>query len=108
MNLRQFYKKIRDVEASIEDLFPLIASVETSDGGKPGVVAEVPRYQAARQLVEGKARLASEEEKELYRDQCLRDRNAAEEWSRARRLQLDLLLNPEPRSTPAPVKSPKK
>ena len=40
--------------------FPLVVSVETSDGGKGGTKTEVPRRLAAKLLVEGQARLAYE------------------------------------------------
>jgi hypothetical protein len=70
MDLRQFYKKIRDVEATILEPFPFVASLETPDGGKPGVITEAPRYQAARMIVEGSVRRASEEEKQEFLVHC--------------------------------------
>ena len=47
MDLKNYFKKIRDAEASIEEPFPLIVSLETPDGGKPGAVVEVSRLEAA-------------------------------------------------------------
>ena len=40
MDLRQYFKKIKDTEASIEDEYPLIVSLETTDGGKPGALSK--------------------------------------------------------------------
>ena len=34
MDLRQYFKKIRDTENGLTDLFPLMVSLETTDGGK--------------------------------------------------------------------------
>jgi hypothetical protein len=97
MDLRQFYKKIRDVEVAIPERFPFVVSLETADGGKPGVITEAPRYQAARMIVEGRARLASEEEKQVFLERCAAARKAAEEVEAARRLHLNLFAGFEGR-----------
>ena len=91
MDLRQFFKKIREVEASLVEHFPLVSSLETGDGGKPGVLSEVPRCQAARMIVEGKARLASEEEKQVYIEQTAASRKYIDELESAKRLHVALL-----------------
>jgi hypothetical protein len=108
MDLRQFFRKIRDVEAGIAEQFPLVASLETGDGGKSGVLSEVPRYQAARMIVEGKARLASEEEKQIYIEQEAAARKHFDELEAAKRAHLGFVGSPEPRPQQAPVRTPKK
>ena len=61
MDLQIYYQKIRDMETKITDEFPLMVSVETSDGGKGGTKTEVPRGGwRPTLLVEGLARLAYE------------------------------------------------
>ena len=62
MDLRVYYQRIRDMQQTIGDSFAVVVSRETPDGGKPGVKSEVPRDLAARMIVDGRARLASEEE----------------------------------------------
>jgi len=62
MDLRAYYRKIRALEASIETADAVVVSQETPDGGKAGMMTEVPRLLAARLVVEEKARLATEEE----------------------------------------------
>jgi hypothetical protein len=62
MDLRGYYKEIRDMEASIPTPYTVIASVPTSHGGKAGVITEVPRLIAARMIVEQSARLATDQE----------------------------------------------
>jgi hypothetical protein len=66
MDLRAYYKKIREVEATLPGPFVVVKSRETSDGGKPGVMTEVPRETAAKQVVEGRAHVASATEAEAF------------------------------------------
>lgn len=108
MDLRQFFKKIREVEAAIGEPFPFVVSLETGDGGKCGVISEVPRYQAARTIVEGKARAASEEEIRAYLEQRAASQKQLEELETARRLHLNLFMTPEPRPAQTPVKVTKR
>jgi len=91
MDLKQYFRKIRQVEASLADTFPLVVSLETQDGGKPGLVSEISREEAAKMIVEGRAVLASEEEKELYREQQSRAKEAAEKAELAKRVQIAIL-----------------
>ncbi len=67
MDLRQYYRQIREIEARIKDEFPVIVSVATEDGGKPNMLTEVTRAVAARLIAEGKARLAEEGEAAAFR-----------------------------------------
>ena len=78
MDLKQYFRKIRQIEASLSEIFPLVVSLETPDGGKPGLVSEISRELAAKMIVEGRALLASEEEKELYRAAAGLGKEAAE------------------------------
>lgn len=91
MDLKDFYKKIREVEAGIGEAFPLIVSFSTTDGGKAGVIAEVSRYSAARNIVEGKARLATPEESAAYRADVARDRQAIQEEEAKHRLSVTVI-----------------
>ena len=67
MNLRMYYQKIRDMEKTIVDEFPLMVSKDTEDGGKTGTKTEVSRHIAAKMLVEGIADLAEPEDVVKYR-----------------------------------------
>ena len=108
MDLRQYYRTIREVEATIPDAFPLVASLATEDGGRAGVISEVSRYQAARTIVEGRVRLASEQEKQTYFDQLSAAHKAAEELDTARRVHMNLILGAEQRiALPKPKPSSK-
>jgi hypothetical protein len=62
MDLRTWYKKVRDAEAGLTGEHFVMISLATSEGGKEGVRTEVPRSIAARLIAETRARVASEEE----------------------------------------------
>ena len=79
MDLQIYYQKIRDMETKITDDFPLVVSVETSDGGKGGTKTEVPRRLAAKLVVEGQARLANKDELKSYREMLAEAKRAGRE-----------------------------
>jgi hypothetical protein len=91
MDLRQYFRKLRQIEAGLTETFPLVVSLETPDGGKPGLVSEISREQAAKMLIEGRAVLASEEEKELYRQRQAQVKQAAEKAELANRVQIAII-----------------
>jgi hypothetical protein len=95
MDLQVYYQKIRDVETKIADEFPLMVSVETSDGGKGGTKTEVPRRLAAKLLVEGQARLASKDELKAHREMLAEAKRLAERAAAAEKLQLTVLSSTE-------------
>lgn|SRR5437764_6940505 len=95
MDLKQYFRKIRQIEAGLIDRFPLVVSLETSDGGKAGVLSEISREQAAKMIVEGRAVLASEEEKELYRKQQAKAKQAADKAELAKRVQVAIISDRE-------------
>jgi hypothetical protein len=91
VDLRQYFKKIRDTESGLADSFPLVVSLETSDGGKAGTVMEVTREQAAKLIVENCARLANDAEKKAYFDKQASEKKAADRAEMARRVQVTIL-----------------
>jgi hypothetical protein len=66
MELRSYFQKIKQVESTIAELFTLVVSLETGDGGKEGTRTEVSRSLAAKLIVNGLARLADAAEKQSY------------------------------------------
>ena len=68
MDLRIFYQKMRKLEQEIVGAHVIVVSLETPDGGKPGVKTEVTRANAALLIVEGRARLADKAEAAEYRE----------------------------------------
>lgn len=94
MDLRQYFRKIREAEASLTDEYPVVSSLETPDGGKAGIVSEVPRAIAAKMIVEGRAVIATETERERYRQEQLDGRARAEKAELAKRVQVALIADP--------------
>src|SRR6185295_13095420 len=91
MDLKLYYRKIRDMEAKVADKFPIVVSHETTDGGKEGIMTEVPRLIAARLIVEGQARLASAEEAYEFRESMAEAKRAADQFAAAAKVQLAVL-----------------
>jgi hypothetical protein len=67
MDLRAFFQKLRKIEQGIVEPHVVMVSHETSDGGRPGQLAEVSRSNAARLILEGHAHLATAEESAEFR-----------------------------------------
>lgn len=81
MDVKGYFRKVRDLESAIAERFVVVVSKTTVDGGKEGIVSEVPKFVGCQLVVEGRARIASPEEAEQYRaDQ----RAACEEFERTR------------------------
>jgi hypothetical protein len=95
VDLRRYFRKMREIESELIEEYPMIVSLETSDGGKPGLVSEVVREAAAKMIVEGKAALASESEREAYRKEQAKTKAASRKAELARRLQVAIVADPE-------------
>ncbi len=107
MDLRMFYQKIKRMEESIEREHVVMVSNETSDGGKAGVLTAVSRAIAAKLIVEGRARLATDEETSAFENAQAKARTMADELANAGRLQVALISESEFRAmkSPRPLKS---
>ena len=91
MDLRLYFHKIRTIEATILAEHTVVVSLETSDGGRPGQLSEVSRAVAAKLVVQGKARLASDEESVEFK-QGIRDaKKAADDLLAKDRVQINVL-----------------
>ena len=95
MDLKQYFRKMREIEATIVDPYVMIVSLETPDGGKAGMVTEVSRLSAAKMIIEGRAILANENQKEAYMAQQEAARKAAEKAELSKRLQVAILADGE-------------
>jgi hypothetical protein len=88
MDLRAYYTKIREIEASLEGDHHVVVSVATSEGGKAGVRTEAPRSIAAKLIAEGRARVASEEEARVFHEGRRADLERIEEEKAVRQMQV--------------------
>ena len=91
MDLRQYFRKIRDIEATIPTAHAFVVSLDTADGGKAGQVTETSRYIAAKLVAEGKATLASREEAERFVARQTEQREAQEAAEAAKRIQVTIV-----------------
>ncbi len=91
MDLKIYYQKIRDERDKIEEKYPVVVSLETQDGGKAGVPTEVPQALAARMIVDGRARRASEEEAQAFRQATADAKLLADELAEAAKVQFTVV-----------------
>lgn len=88
MDLRVYYRRIREVESTLPEPFVVLVSLATPDGGKAGVTTEVSRHAAARLIADGRARIASGEEAAKFHLENQQARKAAEEAAALSRVQV--------------------
>ena len=86
MDLRAYYKTVRDTEATLPSPHVVMTSLATRDGGKEGVVTEVPTPVAARMIVEGSARRATDSEASAFHEKNAATKQAAEDAAHANRM----------------------
>ena len=87
MDLKAYYKKIRDMERDLPTPSVVIASLGTPDGGMAGVVTEVPTAIGARMMIDGIARIATGDEIARFHKKNEEARQAAEQMAAASKLQ---------------------
>ena len=96
MDLRQYFRKLREAQTTISEPETFVTSLETEDGGRAGVITEVSRELAAKMIVEGRATLSTKAE----RDRFVAHQNAARAAARtaeiAQKLQVTVVSPPEP------------
>lgn len=98
MDLKAYYRKIREVEAQLPGEEVVIVSYETPDGGVPGVKTEVSKRLAAKLLVEGRGRLATEAEAAEYRREMEASHRRAQELAAASKVQIAVVSEAELRA----------
>ena len=95
MDVKQYYRRLREIENAITENYPVVVSLETADGGRAGVLSEVPRGIAAKMILEGRAALPSEVEKKQYIEQQAAAKVSAERNELAKKIQLTLVNDPQ-------------
>ncbi|HEX4273751.1 MAG TPA: hypothetical protein VHZ74_00280 [Bryobacteraceae bacterium] len=95
MDLRSYYKKVRDADATLSGDDIVMVSLETPEGGKGGVRTEVPRAIAARLLAELRARVGTAEEASEFHEANRVAREAHEQSEAAKRVQVMVIPSHE-------------
>ena len=98
MEIRQFYRKIRETEAGISEPYVVVMSLETADGGVAGTATEVSKALAARLIVERRVRLADPDEVKEYHDRAEQARKAAEQKAAAAKMQVTVISDSDLRA----------
>ena len=103
MDLRQYYKKLHEMEAKMTEAHVLVVSVESGDGGREGVFTEVTRRNACQLILDGRAKLADPKEAEVFRSEEAEKR---EEFQRAKTVsRVQFQIVPNATRVPAPATS---
>lgn len=105
MEMRQFYQKIKELEAEIASEEVIVVSNATEDGGKPGVKSEVKRSVAARMLAEGRVRLGTVEEAQVFQEEKEEAYRRAQEAVSSSRVQLAVLTEAEMKAIKSALKA---
>jgi hypothetical protein len=91
MDLKAYYQKVKQLEATIAEPHVVVISEETPDGGRAGVRTEVIRRVAAEMVVAGRAHLATAEEARAFREEIGEASRAAVQAAAARRMQITVI-----------------
>ncbi len=94
MEMKAYFQKLRQTEASLREPSVVVASLASPDGGREGVLTEAPKEIAARLIVEGTARLATAEEAAQFHERMAAARRAAEQSAAASRIQVTVVSEP--------------
>jgi hypothetical protein len=95
MDLRSYYRKVKDTEERLKGAEVVLVSLETPEGGKEGVRTEAPRNVAARLIAEGRARVATDAEAVEFREGLRAARQKHEREEAARRVQIVVMPQAE-------------
>lgn len=95
MDVKTYYQRIREMEATIATPYTVVMSLPTEDGGKRGVLVEVPRHLAAKMIVEGSAEIAPEQQAAQFLQAQLAACKAAGEAAVAAKLEVTMLPSDE-------------
>lgn len=103
MDLRSYFRKIREVESTIADVHTFVSSLETPDGGRAGQITEVTRDMAAKMIIEGRAVLATKSERDDFLKKQAATRAAAQRADLAQKLQVTIVSDGETLHTVQPT-----
>ncbi len=106
MDVRLYFKKIRALAQELPEENVIVTSCATSDGGRAGRLMELTRDLAAQMIVDGRVRLATDEERAEYREtvEQEQERRRAQEYQPQRSFLIDLATV---RKSVSPVKGKK-
>ena len=98
MDLKGYYRRVRETEATLPEGDVVVVSLATPDGGKEGVLSEVSRNTAARLTVDGKVRITTPEEAEQWKQKRREALQAWEEANLRQRVQIRVISDEDLRA----------
>ena len=98
MDLRAYYRKLREIEKSLPSDFVIIKSIATPDGGQAGLLTEVARNIAAKMVADGTAELAGPEETEAFRRQVTEQKKGEDQKRASAQIQFTVLTESDLRA----------
>ena len=98
MDLKIYYRKLREIEQGIAGEFVVLKSLPTPDGGVAGRLTEAPRAVAARMILEGAAEAAGAEESEAFRLKNIEEQKQEEQRRAAAKVEFTVLTNEQLRA----------
>jgi hypothetical protein len=97
MDLRTYYRKIRELSATLPDP-AVVVSLATTDGGIAGRLTEAPRDVAARLIHEGFAQLATDDQAAAFRQEAQRLQGEEESRRAAARITVNVVTEEQVRA----------
>jgi hypothetical protein len=91
MDLKAYYRKLREIERQVLDDYVVVKSLATPDGGVAGRLTEVAKNVAAKMVVDGLAELADPAESEAFRKEALEQKKREDQRREAARIQFTVL-----------------
>ena len=97
MDLKGYYRKLRETERGLPDDYAVVKSLPTADGGVAARLTEVTKAVAARMIVDGLAELAGPEEAQAFRKDLAERKKREEDKQAATRIQFAVLSDADMR-----------
>ena len=107
MDVKVYYQKVKQMAATLVEPHVVVASEETPDGGRAGVLTEVTRRVAAEMVVQGRARLATAEEASAFREERAEASRAVAQALAAKRMQITVISDADLRALKGTSTRPK-
>ena len=98
MDLRSYYRKLREVERSLVDEYVVVRSLATADGGIAGRLTEVAREVAARMAADGQAEVAGPDEAGAFRRELAEQKKREDQKKTAAQINFTVLSEADMRS----------
>jgi hypothetical protein len=95
MDVKTYYQRIRDMEATIATPYTVVISQSTDDGGKKGVLTEVSRHLAAKMVVEGSATFTPADQVAAFQQAKESAYKAAQEAAASSKLEVTMVSSDE-------------